>query len=831
MEFCSECGSELELNAKFCKVCGKKVEKVKSGSTYFTDGMTIRLYYKRNKYSLSYVFEENQYSSILEGQNYTYGDVYYGAEIVKPNLQQTGMYTLYSCEHSAYGKIPFNGYEDLITMPDSDLIIHVYYSPCWYWLNYHYVNQFGGNGTHRDSKAIKYGTERSLELYASLGGFNRPGYSFIGWTTEENGTTVEYNDGETVINLADKECTVDLYPVWKPITVNISVKFYEPGVNGTMNPVSDTSLITNLSDFENLKLTYGTNLVLPEPIINRPGYFFEYWSSGDTTAAGEAGMKGWNNTNAQVTYDNVNFKELADGDTIYISGMISLKNYNINWNTCRDDVSVTFAYSGQKTINALIGKQGIQALNVVIDKRSVTTAANIYEFDGWYTKPEGKGYKQEYNSEGFIALYNVNDSSLYDISKFPEDIDLSSDGSTITFYANWIPTPCKYTVTVHPIGNMIDQSYGVLGFNYSTIEYTTQGYDKMYKTANIPDETLAAPKTMGELKGWAVYDEENRPVLDDRGKQVYWDGNNGLQNTLIDGKYKNINLYPDVDCNLWLFGQRVNTIEAMTKNYAPNTDGKATFDFKSTVLLLENCEITSSGDGLTNGNSNTYSLITSDIEGSLAIRVKGKNTMNINVNDNSREIAAIAAHKGKIDLRNLDGNQTNELIIKVKQEAESDKLVCGISVSSGYYQDMNLVDINIQGNALRNAGIKAEAKCYVYGELFIVIPYKEDNAIGAAIQVPVDHEINDNSAFTELHFGSDTKLALFGYRATQAILKGTFSNNVLTDSGEKDLDYRKAQFAHYYVMNFSENDVKWTEIQGYITDIKKLPSYRNLGIV
>ena len=23
--FCSECGSELELNAKFCKVCGKKV--------------------------------------------------------------------------------------------------------------------------------------------------------------------------------------------------------------------------------------------------------------------------------------------------------------------------------------------------------------------------------------------------------------------------------------------------------------------------------------------------------------------------------------------------------------------------------------------------------------------------------------------------------------------------------------------------------------------------------------------------------------------------------------------------------------------------------------
>lgn len=74
-----------------------------------------------------------------------------------------------------------------------------------------YFHSNGGSGT-MPGQSMTYG--KSASLYANQ--FTKPGYVFAGWTTDRNGTTVEYEDGELVYNLAKEDgSVVDLYAVWR----------------------------------------------------------------------------------------------------------------------------------------------------------------------------------------------------------------------------------------------------------------------------------------------------------------------------------------------------------------------------------------------------------------------------------------------------------------------------------------------------------------------------------------------------------------------------------------------------------------------------------------
>ena len=69
----------------------------------------------------------------------------------------------------------------------------------------------GGSGT-MPGQAMTYGS--SSALYANQ--FTNPGYTFVGWSTNRDGSTVDYEDGEIVYNLTNKDgSTVDLYAVWR----------------------------------------------------------------------------------------------------------------------------------------------------------------------------------------------------------------------------------------------------------------------------------------------------------------------------------------------------------------------------------------------------------------------------------------------------------------------------------------------------------------------------------------------------------------------------------------------------------------------------------------
>ena len=68
----------------------------------------------------------------------------------------------------------------------------------------------GGTGSIGDQKAI-YEIESVLEKNQ----FARPGYHFLGWSTDPDARKAQYSEGQKVTQLAKPQQTVLLYAVWQ----------------------------------------------------------------------------------------------------------------------------------------------------------------------------------------------------------------------------------------------------------------------------------------------------------------------------------------------------------------------------------------------------------------------------------------------------------------------------------------------------------------------------------------------------------------------------------------------------------------------------------------
>lgn len=117
----------------------------------------------------------------------------------------------------------------------------------------------GGYGT-MDNQAFSYGVAQKL----SANTFTNPGYSFSGWSTSAIGS-VEYTDGQSVINLKTDGSTLNLYAIWTPTTYKVS--FNANGGSGTMNAQT---------------FTYGTAQALTANKFTRTGFTFAGWSTSAT---------------------------------------------------------------------------------------------------------------------------------------------------------------------------------------------------------------------------------------------------------------------------------------------------------------------------------------------------------------------------------------------------------------------------------------------------------------------------------------------------------------------------------------------------------------------
>ncbi len=98
-------------------------------------------------------------------------------------------------------------------------------------------NKNGGNGSMKSMDASTY-TDIDLEKNS----FEKTGYKFIGWATEENGEVV-YKDGET-INVRDVSSdNLVLYAVWKRVSDNPTNVVKNNGKTIIENPVTGSSTL------------------------------------------------------------------------------------------------------------------------------------------------------------------------------------------------------------------------------------------------------------------------------------------------------------------------------------------------------------------------------------------------------------------------------------------------------------------------------------------------------------------------------------------------------------------------------------------------------------
>ena len=95
----------------------------------------------------------------------------------------------------------------------------------------------------------------------------RTGYTFKGWTTDSNSTTVEYTDKHSVTNLATTG-TVQLYAVW---AINDYTVTYDYGTNGGQVSETDTTKTATA------QVTYGKSIDLTKTAY-KAGYTFLGWS-------------------------------------------------------------------------------------------------------------------------------------------------------------------------------------------------------------------------------------------------------------------------------------------------------------------------------------------------------------------------------------------------------------------------------------------------------------------------------------------------------------------------------------------------------------------------
>ena len=100
----------------------------------------------------------------------------------------------------------------------SDTTLYARWIPIEYTVEYYQGNNSTTAGTTKftTTSSHTYDASKALTTYAALGGTAPNGWTFAGWSTTQDGTTVTYTDGQSVTNLSSTSgATVKLYAVFK----------------------------------------------------------------------------------------------------------------------------------------------------------------------------------------------------------------------------------------------------------------------------------------------------------------------------------------------------------------------------------------------------------------------------------------------------------------------------------------------------------------------------------------------------------------------------------------------------------------------------------------
>ncbi len=200
---------------------------------------------------------------------------------------------------------------------------------------------------------FKYGTSIALRSISALG-YNRSGYTFLGWATSSGGG-VAYTNGQNVNYLSSNGGTVNLYAVWQANTY--SVRF-----NSNFLPASSSSQ----SGF-----TYDSPMALKKNTFVRSGYKFLGWST--STTGGVVYSDG----------ESVSTLTTIDGNTVDLYAVWQANIYMVTAEANSGSIPSTSGWSGS----------GDNATKTITFNSTYGTlpapTKTGYNFTGWYTAANG----------------------------------------------------------------------------------------------------------------------------------------------------------------------------------------------------------------------------------------------------------------------------------------------------------------------------------------------------------------------------------------------------------------------------------------------------------
>lgn len=227
---------------------------------------------------------------------------------------------------------------------------------------------------------------------------SRTGYNFVEWNTQADGKGTSYKSGSVYSYDRDSNGgTVTLYAIWTPWKHTVT---YNKNV-----PASSKSQTVNSLPGNQTKI-YDQTLTLSNNTPTRTGYTFKEWNT-QADGKGTSYQKG-----ASYTYNRT-----SDGGTVTLYAIWTSWKHTVHY-----DKNVSSASSSQTVSNMPSDQTKVYETNLVLSTSKPTR--NGYIFTGWNTAANGSG-----------TAYAAGGNYQY---------DRSSDGGTVTLYAQW--TAWKHTV-------------------------------------------------------------------------------------------------------------------------------------------------------------------------------------------------------------------------------------------------------------------------------------------------------------------------------------------------------------------------------------------------
>lgn len=428
------------------------------------DGSTvIKIYYKRNKYSLK--FYKGTYGSWP--MSTVSLSVYYGVKASKfiPDNYDKSSASTYKFNG---WKIKIGGVESSSIYTTIDTIVgveEVYITARWKGIPYTVIFDYNYPGGSVSTYNCTYGNTQ----YAS--GVSRTGYTHQGWAKEPDSNTISYYKYNYYNYTTVENDIVHLYAIWKPITYK--VQFNANGGEGTMSNQTVaydvlTSLTPNTFTRENYKfLGWGTSSSDTKSTYSDGASVLNLKSSQDATYTLYAI---W--TQAETTYKVEHYKQKLNSDQSSIIGEdINDTNYELDTSATQ-----TLAASAGATTNASAKSFSGFSIAGAIEQETVaedgSTVVKIYYKRNSYTLTFNQGTQGDWELSPVISnVYygckisnfipeNYSKSKVgYKFRSWGQTLPITMDNSNRSYTASW--DAIKYTIRYNAnggTGSMSDTS-------------------------------------------------------------------------------------------------------------------------------------------------------------------------------------------------------------------------------------------------------------------------------------------------------------------------------------------------------------------------------------